>query len=131
MSEGPAARGLVLAHGTLAQGLVDATTKISGVDEGTLISISNEGKSPRTLQESIEAFLGSGPVVVFTDLPSGSCAMAARLCSRDDAQLVVVSGVNLPMLLDFVFNLQLPFEELVPRLLSKGTGSIVSFPDHS
>jgi mannose/fructose-specific phosphotransferase system component IIA len=35
-----------------------------------------------------------------------------------------VCGVNLPILLDFVFNRHLPLDELVPRLVEKGKGSI-------
>jgi len=32
----------------------------------------------------------------------------------------VVCGMNLPMLLEFVFHRELPLSELVPRLLRKG-----------
>ena len=134
MSEGGGVRGIVLAHGLLAKGLVDAVRKISGADEGLIIPVSNEGKSPQTLQEELGKLLEGGPVIVFTDLPSGSCALVARTCCRGDAGQVVVSGVNLPILLDFVFNHHLPLRELVPRLLSKGMGSVRSapeFPDHA
>ena len=39
--------------------------------------------------------------VVFTDLPAGSCTIAARRLTRDRPALVVVTGTNLPMLLDY------------------------------
>ena len=130
MSEGPSARGVVLAHGTMARGLVDAVLKISGAEEGTLVPLSNEGKSPQALQDELDGFLEEGPTVVFTDLPSGSCALAARMCCRTHPLHAVVTGVNLPILLDFVFNRHLPMNELVPRLLSKGIGSVKSAPEY-
>lgn len=130
MSETSGARGVIVAHGTLAQGLADAATIISGVGEGVLFPVSNAGRSPQALQESIDQHLAAGRVIVFTDLPSGSCAVAARKSCRGEGRKAVVCGVNLPMLLDFVFNRHLPFDELVPRLLSKGIGSIISVPDY-
>ena len=47
--------------------------------------------------------LAAGVRVIFTDLQAGSCTMASRkiLHGMDDA--VLVAGVNLPTLLDFVF----------------------------
>ncbi len=130
MSDPSDARGVVVAHGTLAQGLVDAATRIAGIEAGILVPISNDGKSPQSLQETLDDYLGDGPVIVFTDLPSGSCAMAARMCCKDQDRRAIVSGVNLPILLDFVFNRHLPFQELVPRLLSKGAGSMISIPEY-
>ncbi len=46
-----------------------------------------------------------------------------------DEHAAVVFGVNLPILLDFVFHRDLPLEELVPRLLEKGRESVQSVPD--
>ncbi len=42
--------------------------------------------------------------MIFTDLPAGSCTMAARRLQRERPELVVVTGVNLAALLDFVFS---------------------------
>lgn len=130
MNEGEGARGIVVAHGCMAKGLVDAAGKISGVEDGVLVPLSNEGKSPHALQEELDVFLAEGPAVVFTDLPSGSCALAAHLCYRTHPSQALVTGVNLPILLDFVFNRHLPMDELVPRLVSKGIGSVKSAPEY-
>jgi len=114
----------------MAKGLVDAAGKISGVEDGVLVPLSNEGKSPHALQEELDVFLAEGPAVVFTDLPSGSCALAAHLCYQTHPSQALVTGVNLPILLDFVFNRHLPMDELVPRLVSKGIGSVKSAPEY-
>jgi PTS system N-acetylgalactosamine-specific IIA component len=42
--------------------------------------------------------------VIFTDLQAGSCTMAARRLLREEGQVLLVSGTNLPMLLDFVMS---------------------------
>jgi len=128
MSEEGLIRGILLAHGSMAFGLVDAVRKITGVGPEVLIPVSNDGKSPQALEEEIKGIMGSEPMVLFTDLASGSCAFAARRSSREDCHQAVVSGVNLPILLDFVFNRHLPLEELIPRLLEKGTGAMKTAP---
>jgi len=128
MSEATPARGIVLGHGTLAEGLVDAVRRICDVGEDVLEPLSNRGLSPESLERAVEARLDGGPVVVFTDLPSGSCSFAARRLCAGRSDVVVVCGVNLPLLLEFVMHRHLPVEELVPRLLEKGRAGIVCAP---
>ena len=120
-----------MTHGAMAKGLLDAVARISGVGEEILRAVSNDGKSPEALQSEVAGFLGRGPVIIFSDLPSGSCAVTARVCCRDGEEAAVIFGVNLPILLDFVFHRDLPLKELVPRLLEKGRGSVQSVPDYS
>jgi len=120
----PAARGVVLAHGDMAKGLVSAVRRISGDAADALQPLSNDGKSPAVLREELDALAGDDPVVVFVDLATGSCGMAALSCCRDRARRVLVGGVNLPMLLDFVFHRTLPLDELAQRLIEKGRVAI-------
>jgi len=131
MNKEESVQGVILAHGAMAEGLVDAVARISGVGEEALTALSNDGKSPDDLLSAVADFLGRGRVVFFTDLPSGSCALTARICCREGSDAAVIFGVNLPILLDFVFHRDLPFEELVPRLLEKGRESVQSVPDYS
>jgi mannose/fructose-specific phosphotransferase system component IIA len=117
-------RGVLIAHGEMARGLVDAVGKISG-QEGALVALSNEGSTPAGLRELLERVLGTGPAVIFTDLQAGSCALAA-LASANRAETVVLCGANLPMLLDFVFHRDLPLDTLSERLVEKGRAGIRS-----
>ncbi len=128
MSEGEGALGIVVGHGAMAQGLVDAAQRITGGIADCLAPLSNDGKNPEQLRSELVGMVGDSRSVVFVDLQSGSCGMAALSCCRDSVSRVVVSGVNLPMLLDFVFNRELPFDQLVPRLLESGRASIASIP---
>ena len=117
-------RGLVVSHASLAEGLVQSVRQIAGADENALRAVSNEGCGPEALQKSVSDALGDGPGIVFTDMPSGSCALAARRITVDRPETAVICGVNLPMLLDFVFHRELPLPELVDRLVSKGKAAI-------
>ena len=124
MSDTMSVRGVVVAHGAMAQGMVDAVRCIAGGAADALEPLSNDGKSPAQLKEDLDAVAGEGPVLVFVDLQRGSCGMAALSCCKDQVRRVVVSGVNLPMLLDFVFHNDLPMEELVARAVNKGRAAI-------
>lgn len=124
MSEEGAIRGVIVAHGPMARAMVDAVRRIAGDAADALTPLSNEDKSPAALREDLDRAMGEGPVVVFTDLQSGSCGMAALSSCREGSRRVVVCGVNLPMLLDFVFHRDLPMEELVDRMIDRARAAI-------
>ena len=119
-------RGVVVAHGEMADGLVSAVRRIVGDAADALQPLSNDGKSPALLRDELDELAGDDPVVVFVDLATGSCGMAALSCCRARSRRALVGGVNLPMLLDFVFSRQLPLEELASRLIEKGRTAIDS-----
>jgi mannose/fructose-specific phosphotransferase system component IIA len=118
-------RGLVIGHSTLADGLTSAVRQIAGLEDGVLQPFSNEGQSPESLIAAVQHAVGNAPVILFTDLGSGSCAFAARKIAALRPRTGVVCGVNLPILLDFAFHRDLPLTELVERLIEKGKGGIV------
>jgi mannose/fructose-specific phosphotransferase system component IIA len=121
-------RGIVIAHGDMASGLIDAVRHIAGVDGDFLKPLSNRGMGPEALAQEVRNLSSNEPTIVFTDLQSGSCGFAARRCVQENANLVVISGVNLPILLEFVMRRQLPLEQLVPFLLNKGRSAISCSP---
>ena len=124
MNEG-AVRGIVVAHSDLARALIGAVERIAGADEGALVSLSNEGLGPDAIREKLDELAGDGPAIVFADLREGSCGLAARkVCLGGAPRRALITGVNLPVLLDFVMKRTLPLEELVPRLVERGRASI-------
>lgn len=96
-------RAVVVAHGALAAALVSAMEEVSGI-RGVVTPVSNAGCDRDALEARILEAIGAEPALVFVDMPSGSCLFAAmrKLAGRSD--VAVVTGVNLAMLLDFVFN---------------------------
>ncbi|MDX1646020.1 MAG: hypothetical protein R3304_02655 [Longimicrobiales bacterium] len=126
MSEEGPVRGVVVAHGPMARAMVDAVRRIAGEAADGLIPVSNDEKSPDDLRAELDRELGEGPAVVFADLRSGSCAMAALSSCPRGSRRVVVCGVNLPMLLDFVFHRELPVDEVVERVIERGRAAITA-----
>ena len=132
MSELSGVRGVVVGHGDMPSGLVDAVKRIAGDAADALIAVSNAGKGPDALREEVEAAAGPGPAVVFVDLLTGSCGLAAAYACRDCAERrAVISGVNLPMLLEFVFHRDLALDALVTRLVDGGRAAIRAAPTAS
>lgn len=117
-------RGVVVAHADLARAMIEAVDRIVGLDEGALTSVSNEGLGPDGIRDRLTAAAGSGPAIFFTDLREGSCGMAARRTCLGKSNQVLVTGVNLPMLLDFAMNRQLPLDALTDRLVDRGQRAI-------
>lgn len=120
-------RGIVIAHGDMAEGLVTAVRHITGVEEGVLVPLTNRERSPDQLATLVSAHLEDGPAILFTDLQAGSCGFTARRLTRDRPDVPVICGVNLPLLVDFVMNRTMEPRALVERLVEKGRGAIVAF----
>ena len=94
-------RGIVTGHGTFAAGIVSAVEAITGVG-GALVAIGNAGLSPGGIETALrEALDTTGAKAVFTDLPAGSCTLAARRIAKAHPGVAVVTGVTLPTLLAF------------------------------
>jgi len=121
MSE--ALRGVVVCHGRLAGALVEAAEQISGVT-GALMPVSNTGCDRGTLEERVAEAVGAGPAIVFVDLSSGSCLFAVLNRLREAAAAKVVTGVNLAMLVDFVFHRTLAVDEAAARAAIAGGKAI-------
>jgi mannose/fructose-specific phosphotransferase system component IIA len=126
VSEGAAPsllRGVVVCHGPLAAALVDATEQISGL-MGVLHPVSNEGCGRADLEALVTDAVGTGPAVVFVDMASGSCLFAVLRRLRERKDVRVVTGVNLAMLIDFVFHRELTADDAAARAVEVGEKAI-------
>jgi len=121
----PDVRGVVVTHGRLGQALIEAAEEITGI-VGALKPLSNRGVGPVELKLSVAEAMGAEPTVVFVDLASGSCGFAANTAIRDCKSAVVVTGVSLPMLIEFLFHRDLELPQLADRLVDKGRGNITA-----
>jgi mannose/fructose-specific phosphotransferase system component IIA len=121
MSEG--LTGVVLAHTEVAEAFVAAVEAIAGSDHG-LVAVSNEGCDRAALTARLDAAVAARPAVVFADLPGGSCAFSAAAYARTHPHVRVVTGVNLAMLLDFVFHRDLDPAAAAARAAETGRGSV-------
>ena len=82
--------------------------------------------TPEDIESTIrEQLNGTGARVIFTDLPAGSATIAARRIVKDDPGIVLVSGVNLATLLDFVFNNAVSPTEAARTAAERGKASLI------
>lgn len=125
MSEG--VKGVVISHGGLAAALVEAVEAITG-SNGALVAVTNAGCGREALEARVREAIGSGPTVAFVDMPAGSCLHAVLASLRAVANVAVVAGVNLPMLLDFVHHHEGTPAEAAARAVAAGGKSIRRFP---
>jgi len=116
-------RGVIVSHAAIAQALVSAVTVITGID-GALVPISNEGCDNDALGERLRQAVGERPAVLFVDLPGGSCLTNSIRYAKQHADIAVVTGVNLAMLLDFVFHRDVPPAEAARRAVDAGAKAI-------
>jgi PTS system mannose-specific IIA component len=120
-----AIKGVVVGHAGLAAALIGAVEQISGPDTG-LVAISNVDCDRGTLEERIITAATPGPSLVFIDMPSGSCHFAAmrRIQSMPDVR--VVTGVNLAMLLEFVFHREGALDEVATHIVDVGARAVMA-----
>ena len=117
---------LVVMHADLATALLRAAARVYGVVEGVEV-LSNEGLSreglEREIARKVEGLTDGG--LVLTDFWGGSCHVCGVAAARGHGDVIVVTGLNLPTLIDYLHNRdQYGPLELAERLLQKGRDSI-------
>ena len=123
MSRVPA---LLVTHADLGASLLRAAQQVYGPVEDVGV-LSNSDLSRADLESAIERHVSLWPDggIVLTDFPGGSCQQCGLLAARAHAEIVVVSGINLPGLIDYLHNRdQYPVGELAERLRKKAQDSI-------
>jgi mannose/fructose-specific phosphotransferase system component IIA len=89
--------------------------------------LSNEGLSREQLEDRIASQvkgLTRGGLIL-TDFWGGSCHLCGIAAARGHGEIIVVTGLNLPLLLDYLHNRgALGPRELAERLQQKGRDSI-------
>jgi len=118
-------RAIVVGHGEFAGGLVSAVGQICGMAD-KLVVLSMMGMTPEDIESTIRDELDrTGARVIFTDLPAGSATIAARRIVKEDPGIVLVSGVNLATLLDFVFSTAASPTEAARAAAERGKASLI------
>ena len=121
--------GVVLAHEAVATAFVAAVAAIAGDGHG-LRPVSNSGCDRAAITRRLDEAIGAHPALIFADLPGGSCAFSAAAYARLHPDVAVVTGVNLAMLLDFVFHRTVTPGAACARALDTGRAAITAPGGH-
>lgn len=117
---------LLVMHADLASALLRAAEKVYGPIEGVRV-LSNEGLSRAALEYAIEEAVGDWKDggLLLTDFWGGSCHTSGIAVARGKGEIVLITGINLPLLLDYLHNRSAyGVTELADRLRQKGQESI-------
>jgi len=117
---------LIVTHADLGAGLVHAAESVVGKVEDVAL-LSNENLSRADLEEAIEASVRSWEHggLLLTDFWGGSCHTCGASAARRHGEVIIVTGVNLALLLDYLYNRdKLNVGALAERLQQKGRDSI-------
>ena len=119
---------VIVCHGAVAECMMDAIQGILGKQTGWKV-VSNRGLGLRELsaaaRAAVEELAKSHEVIVFSDMPGGSCHHACQELARNMDGIRVVSGLNLMMLLEFfVKRERTERDALLGLILERGRDSV-------
>jgi mannose/fructose-specific phosphotransferase system component IIA len=117
--------GVVVGHAQLAQAMVGAVEQIAGTETG-LRAVSNADCDRGALEARILDAVAGGPAIVFIDMPSGSCLFAAMRQMQAMPGVRVVTGVNLAMLLEFVFHREGSVDDVATHVAEVGARAVAA-----
>ena len=118
---------VVIGQGELPRALLESARAIVPDAEG-VVAISNIDCPVAGLKSRLEQAirdLGEGEVIVFADIFGSSCANAGVEVKRSRPDVAVLCGVNLAMIVRFLYHRnKKPLAELVPFLVETGRSAV-------
>ncbi len=123
----PGRCGVVVGHGDFAAGLLAALESVAGTQDN-LWALSNDGLGREQLEDAVRALIeerGAGrDVVLFSDMSGGSCGRVCRGLLQEDVVRAIFFGVNLPLLVEFAFLQNEPFDTMVATMVTKARNAL-------
>ena len=120
-------RAIVAGHGSFASGIISAVQQITGKGS-SFLAMSNTGLCLNDIEGTLaQAIDDTGARVIFTDLPAGSCTMAVRRMIRARPGVLLVTGINLSLLLDFAMQESVDPIVAVQTAIERGRASMAVY----
>jgi PTS system mannose-specific IIA component len=120
---------LIVSHYTLGESVRDTASLIIGARDNVMALALNKNDKAEVFGEKIKAAVekldkGDG-VLIFADMFGGTpCNVAMTLYLNND-KVKIITGFNLPIILDAVMHSGKPLDELVKLLIDKREKTIV------
>ncbi len=122
---------VIVSHGRFVDGILDSVRMLLGSDVLSKVTSviltemdSVEGLVQR-VKEAIEKVRDENGVLVLVDLFGGTPSRAAAMIVIENPNIEVVAGLNLPMLLQVLLNLDKPANELAKLAVEAGREGII------
>ena len=110
----------ILAHEDFAESLKLTAEKITG-QQPNIFPYSNKIDSLPVIFEKINeklTTLQSNKIYVFVDLIGGSCWNLANMIAQKYPDIIIIGGVNLPMIISFIINQnKLEMDQLTEKII--------------
>ncbi|MFO7915609.1 MAG: hypothetical protein R6U43_07940 [Candidatus Krumholzibacteriales bacterium] len=119
--------GIIITHGSLAEELKKTVNLILGRVDGLVPVCSGDLSDDAVIEKIKEIIAGSRAerLVMFVDYCGGSCFNSCFRAVKGLKNAIIISGVNLPVLLDFATKRKImDFDEMVDHLVKRGRESI-------
>jgi PTS system N-acetylgalactosamine-specific IIA component len=114
--------GVVVGHGRFGEGLLSALSVVAGEQEN-LWAVSNQGRNGKDLEAEISGILAERragrEAYLMSDMDGGSSGQACRRLLAGGSVRAVFFGVSLPLLVEFVFLQDEPFERFIENIVGK------------
>lgn len=125
---------ILISHGNLAQELLNTSNLILGEQKNvTAIGLQpdeNLDCLKKKIKSACDQLYHQDGILILADLFGGTPINASILVAlRCYEKIEILSGVNLPILLDAFINRNIPLKELADRLKQVGKNSIISIKD--
>ncbi len=119
--------GIIIAHGELAAELLRTAEVIIGKVEN-FFALSGSNLTDEDIVAEIREIISrysEGKTLIFVDYFGSSCCTNSMKAVHGLENVKVISGVNLPVILDFVTKRKLyDFDEMVEHILKRGRESV-------
>ncbi len=126
--------GLILvSHGYFAKGAVDAAEMILGKQED-IISISvlpgmDLGQVKDNILKALDELKCERGVLIITDIIGGTPSNAAAIIAAKRDDILVLTGLNMPMLLEFLSNREITLNDIPNKICKIGKENILSLSE--
>ena len=120
---------LIISHGTLGECIKETAAMIVGPRDNVAALALNKTDKVELFSEKIKAAVakldtGKG-VLIFADMFGGTPCNAAMALYHNTDRVCVITGFNLPIVIEAVMHANKPLEELVKGLVEKKEKTIV------
>lgn len=120
-------KAILVTHGKIGEAFYEALKPLFG-EIPDLKIISNERLSFEALEKKVKdaiSQLKPANILIFTDIPGGSCAQVCEPIVQDQKAIRLINSVNLPMLIKFFqYRDRTPFNKLVKLVKTAGKKEI-------